>query len=351
MELFRWPPRIYVMDFSRLSDETLMGKIEALAETERFSLVDFLLHLGELDRRGACEKTSHATIFGYLTRRLGFSESDAVRRVRVARAVQRYPSILSMLARGDLHVVGVALLAPVLTPENHERMLRRASRRSTREIDRMAAELAPAAPPPRDMIRALPAPATPPAEEPPPAAPSDAVELPGLPGLPELPELGTLPIAAPSAPPPDEPPRRVVFTFTADEEVRARFEEARDLLRHRFPLGRMDEVIGEALRRLVEQERPGKPGRPRKQTESEPASRRIAKWIRDEVWRRDGGRCAYTGADGAPCGATGWLEFDHIIPWALGGRSDDPANIRLLCRVHNMAEAKRLIGASRPAGR
>ena len=121
-----------------------MGKIEALAETERFSLVDFLLHLGELDRRRACETTSYATIFAYLTRRLGFSESDAVRRVRVARAARKYPSILRMLSRGELHLVGVAMLEPVLTPENHERLLRRASRRSTREIDRLAAELAPA---------------------------------------------------------------------------------------------------------------------------------------------------------------------------------------------------------------
>ena len=143
----------------------------------------------------------------------------------------------------------------------------------------------------------------------------------------------------------------MVFTFTADEEVRARFEEARDLLRHRFPMGRMEDVIGEALRRLVEQESPGKPGRLRKPAATAPESRRIAKWIRDEVWRRDGGRCTYAGTDGARCGETGWLEFDHLVPWTLGGRSDDPANIRLLCRVHNMAEAKRLLGDPRCAGR
>lgn len=314
-----------------------MGKIEALAETERFSLTDFLLHLGELDRRRACETTSYASIFGYLTRRLGFSESDAVRRVRAARAARKYPSILRMLARGELHLVGVSLLEPVLTSENHQRLLQRASRRSTREIDRLVAELAPACEPPRDMIRALPAPVPPPIAEP------SAIELLGLPGL------DAKPLPTPSTPPAAstavEPERRVVFTFSADEEVRTRFEEARDLLRHRFPLGRMEEVIGEALRRLVEQERPGRTGRPRQPAANAPASRRIAKWVRNEVWRRDGGRCAYTGADGARCGATGWLEFDHIVPWALGGRSDDPVNIRLLCRVHNMAEAKRLLGA------
>ncbi|OGR91375.1 MAG: hypothetical protein A2V88_16840 [Elusimicrobia bacterium RBG_16_66_12] len=317
-----------------------MGKVEALAETERFSLVDFLLHLGELDRRRACEKTSYATIFGYLTRRLGFSESDAVRRVRVARAARKYPSILRMLSRGELHVVGISLLEPVLTPENHQRLLQRASRRSTREIDRLVAELAPACEPPRDLIRALPAPAPHP-----PTEPSTTIELLGPSPAP------TASVTMAPAPPTVEPERRVVFTFTADEGVRTKFEQARDLLRHRFPMGRMEEVIGEALRRLVEQELPGKQRRPWKPSTPAKESRRIAKWIRNEVWRRDGGRCAYTGTDGARCGQTGWLEFDHRVLWALGGRSDDPANIRLLCRVHNIAEAKRLFGASGSDGR
>lgn len=66
------------MELAKLTDQELMGKLEALAETERFSMVDFLLHLAELDRRRACERTRDGTIFGYLTCRLGFSESDAV---------------------------------------------------------------------------------------------------------------------------------------------------------------------------------------------------------------------------------------------------------------------------------
>jgi len=197
----------------------------------------------------------------------------------------------------------------------------------------MVADLAPQCEPPRDFIRALPAPPARPV-----AAQSSEVEFPGL-TAPEAP-LDPTPTIAPA----DEHERRVVFSFTANEDVRARFEEARDLLRHRFPLGRMEEVIGEALRRLVEQEKPGGSRRPRK-TAAAPKSRRIAKWVRDEVWRRDGGRCTYTGTDGLRCGETGWLEFDHVVPWSLGGRSDDPVNIRLLCRVHNMAEAKRLLVA------
>jgi hypothetical protein len=40
------------------------------------------------------------------------------------------------------------------------------------------------------------------------------------------------------------------------------------------------------------------------------------------------------------------LEFDHVRPWALGGSSGDAANVRLLCRVHNRLEARRIFGSA-----
>lgn len=45
------------------------------------------------------------------------------------------------------------------------------------------------------------------------------------------------------------------------------------------------------------------------------------------VLRRDHYRCVF-------CGRAGLLEVDHIIPWSAGG-SDDPDNLRTLCRHCN----------------
>ena len=168
----------------------------------------------------------------------------------------------------------------------------------------------------------------------------------------------------------------MVFTFAAGEQVQSWFEEARDLLRHRFPMGRMEEVIGEALMRLVEAERraflalpsakrlrpqltqdrgPSSPERGGPAVAPAPGalpeSRYIPRRVKDEVWRRDSGRCAYVSADGVRCGETAWLEWDHIVPRAMGGPSDTPANIRLLCRAHNQSEARRIFGDARCLGR
>ena len=73
--------------------------------------------------------------------------------------------------------------------------------------------------------------------------------------------------------------------------------------------------------------------------------RRIPQWVKDEVWKRDGGRCTFVAGDGRRCAETGGLEYDHLIPWALGGPSNDPKNIRLLCRAHNQALARKAFGS------
>jgi hypothetical protein len=305
----------YVTELGYLSDEALFGKVEALAETERFCLVDLLLHLGELDQRGACQSRGYSSMFAYLTRHLGYSESDAVRRVRAARAVRKYPSILRMLANGELNVVGVAMLWPVLTSDNHERMLRKAVRRSTRELERMVADLLPATAEPRDQVRALP-PVT--VESVGPSLqPELAAAVAPVLSRPEQAELVAPAISGRG---------RVLFSFAAGERFQSRFEEARDLLRHKFPMGRMEEILGEALESFLEgKSHQGQVGRDRNLT-VETAGRHIPKWVRDLVWRRDSGRCAFKGPDGMRCGETSWLEWDHIVPWALGGSSNDPAN-------------------------
>ena len=83
---------------------------------------------------------------------------------------------------------------------------------------------------------------------------------------------------------------------------------------------------------------------------SSPGSRHIPASVRDRVYERDGGRCAYIGQDGRRCGSTWDLEIDHIVPKALGG-DDSPPNLRLLCRRHNMLEARRRLGPELMAGR
>ncbi|MDR3632319.1 MAG: HNH endonuclease [Isosphaeraceae bacterium] len=63
-------------------------------------------------------------------------------------------------------------------------------------------------------------------------------------------------------------------------------------------------------------------------------TRHIPDDVKREVWDRDGGRCIR-------CGATEYLEFDHIIPHARGG-ANTVKNVQLLCRGCNGEKSDRI---------
>jgi len=66
----------------------------------------------------------------------------------------------------------------------------------------------------------------------------------------------------------------------------------------------------------------------------ESRNRNIARDVRQRVWQRYAGRCA-------ECGATEYLEFDHIIPVAKGG-SNGETNVQILCRKCNLRKSDRI---------
>jgi len=65
--------------------------------------------------------------------------------------------------------------------------------------------------------------------------------------------------------------------------------------------------------------------------------------VKREVWKRDAGRCQWPLSSGGVCGSTLRLEFDHVVPRALGGPSTTDG-IRMLCRTHNDLAARLAFG-------
>ena len=71
---------------------------------------------------------------------------------------------------------------------------------------------------------------------------------------------------------------------------------------------------------------------------------RLARSGRDTtVCRRDGNRCAFVSKDGRRCEERGFLEFHHVVPYAMGGKTT-VENIQLRCRAHNGYEADLFYG-------
>jgi 5-methylcytosine-specific restriction endonuclease McrA len=74
-------------------------------------------------------------------------------------------------------------------------------------------------------------------------------------------------------------------------------------------------------------------------------SRYIPKSIRRKVRERDAEQCSYVdAATGRRCECKRGLQYDHIKPFALGGVSSSPQNLRLLCAAHNRLAAENIFG-------
>lgn len=57
--------------------------------------------------------------------------------------------------------------------------------------------------------------------------------------------------------------------------------------------------------------------------------------IKQEVWKRDQGKCVI-------CGSRDELHFDHVLPFSKGGTSLSIANVQLLCMRHNLQKSAKI---------
>ena len=263
---------------ARKTTEQLLRDTVQMHRVESEMLAPVLAHLAELDKRDAALELGFPSLFAYCVRELGYSEAEAFLRIRAARAARRFPRILGMLARRELHVTAVAKLAPHLTSENYRSLLGRASRRTLEELQTLVAELAPEEerrPVMRTIsVEARPAPVPATAPE---TGDLFAVRGAGLPA----PEGGGAPVggATPAGPGgwgalsggaepglaaaavPEERSRpekeaRVLFNFVGAESLREKFKRARDLLRHKVPYGEPGLIFEEALDALLDRKDP-----------------------------------------------------------------------------------------------
>jgi hypothetical protein len=392
---------------SELSDEVLHSEVKRLAGRANTLLAELLAHLAEVEARGVHRERACASLYTYCVYELRMSEDEAQRRCRAARLTRQFPVILTMLAEASIHLTGILLIGPHLTPENHNDLLTRVRFRTKREIERIVAEFAPAPNAPARIeplhdapdlhertvdalaparrrntwaayVRALAGPVrelqagVDAGQAPPAALPESNANVSGGPPL-GISAGGPIPSRRPANPGP-----RYRMQFTADQDFVDLLEEARDLLQHSIPDRDLVEVQRRALQALVKKlrapklaatERPLAPERPLpagppapepthpeprtalpapkqapKHENTAPARRQqIAAAVRRVVWQRDAARCTYTDIRGQRCREQAGLELHHVSPHVRGGPATVD-NLTLRCRAHNALAAEQDFG-------
>jgi len=372
-----------------LSTGALEQKLHALAGDERHALADFLVCLAEFDARRAYLDRACSSCFTYLTGRLGFSTSSAFRRIVAARLSVKFPAILERIRGGRLNLISLCIVRNLLCTGNELDLLNNAGTLSQRELEKFVAARsviagsvaarsvamaptgipaqapAPLLPAPKhDQIRFLPvSPALPTSSH---AAARNASPTSGVGFSAESKSEGFVKgedeavSSNGQSCPTNQLSMKVRIHFTADAHLVERIEEAKALLSNTYGAASLEQVFSHVLedflkrhsarrRELRRFERQKKRAARAMCTgaraEPSPESRHIPQAVKDAVWLRDGGRCAFMSEDGRRCGEKNFLHYDHITPWATGGSSTDPSNIRLLCAAHNQHAAVAAFGA------
>lgn len=318
-------------DCSKLTNQDLVAGLKTLAAGERKAQAAFLAHLAEVDSRRVYAEMGYSSLFKYCLEELHLSEGSTCKRIQTARTAKEFPVIYTLIEEGSIHLEAVSLLSPFLTQENHEVLLKQACRKTKREVEQLVASFVSQQEGP-DFIRKLPQPSQ--------TTFGGECKSDNIKAKPVLIPQSRLEVMKPVS------EERVVFKFTGSAALRKKLERAQQILRHKYPLGKLEEIIDEALEVLLDKKDPErriarkKKYGPLQKARASSFSRRIPQSIKDQVWLRDQGQCQYVSPEGKRCGERTWLEFDHIQPWSRGGTSDEMQNIRLLCRTHNQWRAE-----------
>jgi 5-methylcytosine-specific restriction endonuclease McrA len=341
---------------SKLSDKELIHRLETLTQKERQTTLEILLHLIEVDRRSLYLPRGYASLFDYCTRRLRYSESAAMRRIKSARCIREFPEVYELLAKGRLNLATVSLIAGVLTKENKSRLLAEAVDKSKREIEMIVALYNPKKVI-RDRVRPVYVAKPVPKEK---RELLSGKEFTATGGgkkpcnvensTPSRKQTGT-----DSKPGDVELEKKFKLEFTVDPRFMEKLNKVRSILSTKYPggfeFGKLFEIV---IDEFIERHSPPKKIQRREQRQakrksqkmksnSNSKSRLIPAAVRDKVFMRDGGRCTFVSAGGIRCNSHWNLQIDHIVPYARGG-NNTVANFRLLCGKHNRLEAERSYG-------
>jgi 5-methylcytosine-specific restriction endonuclease McrA len=321
-----------MITLSDLSDSALVGRLLQIRKQERSLLVDLLRCLVELDRRRTVLALGFSSLFSFCTDHLGFTKASAFRRTTAARLLARFPLVADYLVDGRLNLTTLVELRDVLDESHLVDILDRAAGRTEDQVKQLVAALRPQ-PAPADLLRRLPTHRNDSSGSGPKLAAASSALLAAVP-----PSSAT----APAPPPPITPPARLepiaperhVLRVTVGPAFVADLEAARAALSHRLPGAGLEEVLHECMRVALRDMERRRRGAGTKTSAREPpvGSRYVPVAVRDEVWGRDGGQCAFVGSTGRRCVSRHQLELHHLDPFAMGGPSI-AANLALRCRL------------------
>jgi hypothetical protein len=95
------------MNLTHLKDAVLLSQIKDFVQAERDLLVKILQHLREIERRRLFSDLGYRSLFDYAVGELKYSEGQASRRIQAMRLLKELPQVEEKIATGSLNLSNV----------------------------------------------------------------------------------------------------------------------------------------------------------------------------------------------------------------------------------------------------
>ena len=251
-----------------LSDSQIITGSKVARAQEHSGLLAMIGFIAETDRRQLFLRRGYSSLYDYCVRELGYSESQAMRRITTARCIEKFPDVFEFLKANEINLATISRVSKILTAENCGEVLESIRRKSLREVEAIVAEHEPVAAFPRDRVRTIvakipasqvgeiylrsegkkhPAFLESPMDDTHQGAPASTIEQMTQPDRTDPPRdrsSATEPAEEPVGSPPARFERRARVEFTARQELIEKLERIRALASHRLPArASMEQVI------------------------------------------------------------------------------------------------------------
>ncbi|MBI2645803.1 MAG: hypothetical protein HYW85_02040 [Deltaproteobacteria bacterium] len=230
-----------------------------------------------------------------------------------------FPEVLEHLSHGSLTLISLSLIESHVTQENGKELIHQIFGKKKEEVEYLLSTLfSKEEPKTKDKIRRLPV-----IKKESQHFHSEGIKLGTLDFSQKEPEIfPTISQAlSDTASSKVQEIRKVKIEFVADEKVARLIERAKELLRHKYPHGKLEDLVREAFELLLEKKDPTRKINRNEVVRkiSQSATRHVPERVKREIWQRDHGQCTFVSQEGKSCESKEFLQLDHIRPWALGG--------------------------------
>ena len=280
------------MRLNHLANKILLSDTKRLVGTERSATTKLLHHLKEIERRKLYCDLKYSSLFAYCMHELGYSEGAAQRRIVAARTLTDMPEIESKIENGSLNLTNISLVNQFIQDPNERRkVLKEVENLTKNECEQKLFEITGKEEKPKDKKKRI---------------SKDKIQV----------------------------------AFVLTDETMAYVEKLKDLLGKDLD---MDQLIQFMAKKAIESVEKSKFKQTNARQSLPPAKvgRIIPAAMKRDIYFRDK-KCTN-------CGSYRNLNYDHILPYSMGGASTKE-NLRILCSPCNQ-RARIKAGLMAPPGK